>query len=276
VSNIERPLRLAAVGDNCVDILRPAGRRFIGGNAVNVAVQFASLGGVSAYFGAVGEDENGALTEQSLVRNRVDISRLARRALPTAYTQIDVAENGERSIGFEDFGACAGYVPDDDAMAALLGFDHVHIGWLDDGGAVRRYLAAAGISVSQDTTVNARPENLGVDGLSIAFASIDGSHDAARRAADALFARGARGVVVTRGSQGSSVFVNGSDADIPARPIVPVDTTGAGDSYIAGFLHALLSGASPDIAGEKAAALAAATCLHEGGFPQHPVEATDA
>lgn len=272
MSSIDRPPRLAAVGDNCVDILRPAGRRFIGGNAVNVAVQFASLRGVSAYFGAVGRDENGGLTEQSLVRNGVDISHLVRRALPTAYTRIDVAPNGERRIGFEDFGACAGYVPDEDAMAALLGFDHVHIGWLDDGGVVRRYLAAAGLSVSQDTTVNARPEDLGVEGLSIAFASIDGSHDAARRTADALFARGARGVVVTRGALGSSIFVNGSDADIPAHPIVPVDTTGAGDSYIAAFLHALLSGASPEVAGERAASLAAATCLHEGGFPQKPFE----
>ena len=273
MSSIDRHPRLAAVGDNCVDILRPSGRRFIGGNAVNVAVQFSALGGRSSYFGAIGDDENGTLTREALIGHRVDVTHLVRRPLPTAYTQIDVSPEGERSIGFEDFGACAGYAPDDDAMAALLSFDHVHIGWLDDGGAVRRRLSAAGRSVSQDITVNARPENLGVEGLSIVFSSIDGSHEDASRLAGDLFGRGARGVVVTRGARGSSVFVNGVSADLPARPIVPVDTTGAGDSYIAGFLHALLSGASPERAGEHGAACAAATCMHEGGFPQRPVDA---
>jgi len=272
VSSIDRRLRLAAVGDNCVDILRPGGHRFVGGNAVNVAVQFAALGGSSSYFGAVGADEDGALTERLLGRNGVDVSHLVRRPLPTAHTEIHVSENGERRIAFEDFGACAGYAPDEDAIAALLAFDHVHIGWLDDGGALRRRLAAAGRSVSQDITVNASAENLGVEGLAIAFAAIEGSHEAASRLADSLFAAGARGAVVTRGARGSSVFLDGAEAEIPVRPIVPVDTTGAGDSYIAAFLHGWLSGATPHAAGTAAAAHAARTCLHEGGFPQAPAD----
>lgn len=268
MSNIDQAPRLAAVGDNCVDVLRPAGRRLIGGNAVNVAVQFARLGGRSSYFGAVGQDDEGALTERLLRANGVDVDHLVRRSLPTAHTLIDVSPNGERRFVFEDFGACAGYAPDETSCAALLDYDHVHIGWLDDGGALRRRLVAAGRSVSQDVTVNAAPENLGVDGLSIAFASIDGSHEAAALMAQSLLGRGARNVVVTRGVQGSSVFIDGADASIPARVIRPVDTTGAGDSYIAAFLMARLSGASPEEAGRKAADHAAGTCLHEGGFPQ--------
>lgn len=268
MSSIDPPPRLAAVGDNCIDIFHPSGRRYVGGNAVNVAVQFARLGGVSSYFGAVGEDDNGALTCEVLERSGVDIGYLVRRPLPTARTEIDVLNNGERRLAFEDFGACAGYAPDAEAISALLAMDHVHIGWLDDGGAVRRRLAVAGRSVSQDITVNASPENLGVKGLSIAFASVDGSHRTASRLASSLINDGALGVVVMRGGRGSSVFLNGVEADIPTPLITPVDTTGAGDSYIAAFLHALFSGASPVAAGEHATAHAAATCMHEGGFPQ--------
>lgn len=268
MSNTDRTLRLAAVGDNCVDVLRPAGRRLIGGNAVNVAVQFARLGGRSAYFGAVGQDDEGALTERLLVAGGVDIDNLVRRSLPTAHTLIDVSSNGERHFVFEDFGACAGYAPDAASFAVLLDCDHVHIGWLDDGGDLRRRLTAAGRSVSQDVSVNARPENLGVEGLTIAFASIDGGHDAAVTLARDLLRRGARNAVVTRGADGSSVFLNGSSVSVPAHRIQPVDTTGAGDSYIAAFLFAHLAGASPEEAGKAAAEQAAGTCLHEGGFPQ--------
>ena len=268
MSSTDRQVRIAAVGDNCVDVLRPAGRRLIGGNAVNVAVQIARLGGRSGYFGAVGEDADGALTTRALARNGVDISHVVTRPLPTAYTLIDVADNGERRFAFEDFGACAGYAPDAQAVEALSRYDHVHIGWLDDGGALRRRLAAAGRSVSQDITVNATPENLGVDGLSVVFASLAGSHDDAGIFARGLMARGARNVVVTRGSAGSSVFIGGGGVSVAAVPVDPVDTTGAGDSYIAAFLFFYLAGVPADEAGRRAAERAARTCLHEGGFPQ--------
>jgi fructoselysine 6-kinase len=49
-----------------------------------------------------------------------------------------------------------------------------------------------------------------------------------------------------------------------------VDTTGADDSFIAGYLYGLVQGASTALclaAGHKQAAL---TCQHLGGFPQSP------
>lgn len=264
----EGPARLAAVGDNCVDVINPGARRFVGGNALNVAVHFARLGGRSAYFGAVGADEDGALVRRLLVENGVGVEHLVRRPLATAHTGIDIDSNGERRIASEDFGACVGYAPRDTDLRALLEADHVHIGWLDDRGALRRVLTAAGRSVSQDISVNAAPENLCVEGLSIAFVSAPGHHKAGVRLARSLFSQGARGVVVTRGAEGSSVFLDGFEAEIPAAPIQPVDTTGAGDSYIAAFLHWWLSGASPEQAGHAAAAHASRACLYEGGFPQ--------
>lgn len=264
----ERPARLAAVGDNCVDVINPGGRRLIGGNALNVAVQFARLGGRSAYFGAVGADEDGVRVRRLLVENGVGVEHLVRRSLATAHTGIDIDLSGERRIASEDFGACAGYAPSEADLRAVLEADHVHIGWLDDRGALRRRLAAAGRSVSQDISVNAAPDNLCVEGLSIAFASAPGGHADAIRLARLLFSQGAGGVVVTRGAGGSSVFLGGFEAEIPAAPVRPVDTTGAGDSYIAAFLHSWLSGVSPEQAGHAGAAHASRACLHEGGFPQ--------
>jgi fructoselysine 6-kinase len=262
---------VAVVGDNCIDlILPPIGQRLVGGNAVNVGVQLARLGAQVSYFGAVGRDSDGGLVADALRRNGVDLAYLVERDLPTARTTISVDAAGDRRFDHEDFGACDGYAPDGAAREALLGMDHVHIGWLNDGGALRGFLAAAGVPVSQDVSVNAAPEHLGVGGLAIAFAARAGSHAEARAFASGLTAAGARGVVVTRGAEGSSAFLPEGAAEAAARPVDPVDTTGAGDSYIAGFLFARLSGATVDEAAAAGARLAAETCRHSGGFPQAP------
>ncbi|MBN1888759.1 MAG: carbohydrate kinase [Thermoflexales bacterium] len=51
-------------------------------------------------------------------------------------------------------------------------------------------------------------------------------------------------VVFTMGSEGVLLSENGQVTHIPARPITVVDATGAGDSFWAGFLVALLDGNS--------------------------------
>ena len=111
---------------------------------------------------------------------------------------------------------------------------------------------------------------LGVDGLAIAFASAPGSHAEARAVAQTLLARGAHGVVVTRGALGSSAFLAAGEAEQAAFPIVPLDTTGAGDAYIAGFLMARLTRAGVAEAADAGARCAARACLHAGGFAQEP------
>jgi fructoselysine 6-kinase len=187
---------LVAVGDNCIDRLGGhANAVLVGGNAVNVAVQVARGGLRAAYAGAVGPrgEPDGDRVAAALAANGVDTRWLVRRATPTSVTEIDVDGTGERTIVKEDFGACAGWAPDDATRTALAQARHVHIGWLDDAGALRRSLAACGTPVSQDISVNATsPENIRPGGLSIVFASLPETRadEAANRAA-ALVAAGA-------------------------------------------------------------------------------------
>lgn len=266
--------RLATVGDNCIDVLRYAsdGRvvRRVGGNAVNVAVQATRAGAEVRYFGAVGPDEDGRLTREILMGQGVNVEGLRTRTGATSVTEIEVLPDGERRIGREDFGACRGYAPNAEDLVQLLRTDHVHIGWLDDGGDLRRALAARGLSVSQDLSVNAAPRHLGVEGLAIAFGSLAGPPGPAERLAREWLARGARLAVVTRGPDGATVADASGLWHVPAEPVEPVDTTGAGDSFIAGFLLARLRGASLPEAAHAGGRAARLTCLHEGGFPQGP------
>ena len=50
-------IKIACVGDNCVDFYDNTNEAFPGGNPVNVAVYVRRLGGESAYLGAVGTDD---------------------------------------------------------------------------------------------------------------------------------------------------------------------------------------------------------------------------
>ena len=266
----QRP-RLATVGDNCIDVLRYAdGRvaRRLGGNAVNVAVQAARAGAAVEYFGAVGDDEDGRFTLDVLAAQGVGIAGAVVRLVPTSVTEIDVMPDGERILLREDFGACRGYVPSPSDLERIFRADHVHIGWLDDGGALRRALAEHGRSVSQDLSVNAHPRDLGAEGLTVAFGSLAGPSEPAEALARNWLVQGAAMAVVTRGPGGATVVDRDGVWHIPAEPVVPVDTTGAGDSFIAAFLLARLGGASPEQAARAGVRTARLTCLHEGGFPQ--------
>ncbi|MBK1870614.1 PfkB family carbohydrate kinase [Aestuariivirga sp. YIM B02566] len=262
-------LEIAAVGDNCIDRFTGAERfSLVGGNAVNVAVQLCRLGRKAAYFGAVGTDAAGTRTVRILSQNGVDVDHV--RTVPgiTAYTEVARNEEGDRKFVHEEFGVVEDYRTDARDLAILKSARHVHIGWLNDDGALRMALAGAGISVSQDTSVNAEARNLGVAGLAIAFATSDGpSAEAAARARE-LIAAGARLVVITRGSRGSLASDGDTVVELPALPIDPVDTTGAGDAFIAGFLDARLKALPLLQCLEQGREIATRTCLHLGGFPQ--------
>jgi sugar/nucleoside kinase (ribokinase family) len=61
-------------------------------------------------------------------------------------------------------------------------------------------------------------------------------------------------VIIKRGSVGATAVRRGQRYDIASIPVMAVDTTGAGDCFNAGFVHAQLSG--NDLAGCLAAAVA--------------------
>ena len=263
--------RFAVVGDNCVDRFQPpVGQSLIGGNAVNVAVQLALLGHSSYYFGAVGRDLDGRRTRDLLAEKGVRVDHLQMREGMTAYTNIDITPSSDRVFAFEDFGVCRDYAPSDEDLAALTTMDHVHIGWIADGGDLRRRLAAAGVSVSQDLSVNNDPEHLGADSLTIVFGSAGEDRAGGEEMMRRFLADGARLAVVTRGAEGSVATDGTARVETGISPVTVVDTTGAGDSFIAGFLDGYLAGLDLKGCLDAGRDCAAKTCTHVGGFPQEP------
>ncbi|MGE3192093.1 MAG: PfkB family carbohydrate kinase [Microbacteriaceae bacterium] len=254
----------AVVGDNTID--RYVGHEeqdFVGGNAVNVAAQLALSGESVRYYGAVGDDADGDYIREGLRSAGVDVDGLVVLPGSTAVTRIRVDANGERAFEHEDFGVTAHYSPSPEQLREIASAAWVQLGMLPRAHRVRS--AIKGVRIGQDCAVSA-----GFSGLYVAFGSVGADGDAA------AFARRSRKggsmiSVVTRGSAGAVAFPRiGEPIAVSAAPARIVDTTGAGDSFIAGFISVAAQSGDLLEALNAGSRFAAATCAHRGGFPQEP------
>ena len=86
-----------------------------------------------------------------------------------------------------------------------------------------------------------------------------------------LAARGFRAGAVTCGADGVYLFDEASVSHVPAFDVTVTDTTGAGDAFTAGVIHAwVLDDLSLDEAGRFASALAALNCTVTGAHAAPP------
>lgn len=92
--------------------------------------------------------------------------------------------------------------------------------------------------------------------------------------AELLRPAGVTTLIVTHGAAGVELFHNGQHTFCPAAPVTAVDSTGAGDTFLAVFLASMLSrGAPPDLlALQHATAAAAITVSRTGTLNAFPGE----
>ena len=84
---------------------------------------------------------------------------------------------------------------------------------------------------------------------------------------------GAQVVVLTLGERGSVVFADAAAVRVPAAKVRAVDTTGAGDAFLGGFLAGLHAGLGFADAARLGNACGAACCEQLGAFPEQPERA---
>jgi fructoselysine 6-kinase len=238
-------IRIACVGDNCVDVYDGTGESYPGGNPVNVAVYIRRLGGSASYIGAVGGDAGGRMLLSALGERGVDVCRV--RVLPGATAVTHVSRvNGERIFGEYDEGVTADFRPSPEDVEFMCSHDLVVSGIWGHAEGCFGELRRRGIPVAFDCSEY--PEDAvsaaALKNTDIAFFSDDVSDDAALRGRiRAAAALGPAIVAATRGGRGSLVFDGENFHEGGITPCAVADTMGAGDSFIAGFLYARLGGA---------------------------------
>jgi ribokinase len=97
-------------------------------------------------------------------------------------------------------------------------------------------------------------------------ANLESARDAARR----LRQTGVGTVVLTLGGQGAFLIAEGQEEHVPAFPVKVVDTTAAGDAFVAGFAVAVASGQSLLEAVRFAAAAGSLATTTLGAQPSLP------
>ena len=236
-----------------------------GGAPANVACACAKLGIKSAFLGRVGKDMHGDFLVETLKDNGVDTSLIARdkKAFTTlAFVSLD--NQGERSFSFSRYKSADVNISEED-----IDFDSIknasvfHFGSLSLTDEPSKstcikcveFARENGVLVSYDPNyrpllweneATARAEMTSVlDLVDIIKVSDDeaklicGTEDL-EGAASFFHNKGIKIVLITLGSKGAFISIGNENIVVPTKSTNVVDTTGAGDSFLGGFLYKLL------------------------------------
>jgi ribokinase len=246
-----------------------------GGKGGNQAVAAARLGAEVVLVAALGDDDYGRQARADLERERVDTRLVGTVPDATGVAVVLVDETAENLIALAP-GANAVLSPDavtaaltglTDGPVVLLGGLEVPLACVDAAAAVA---AARGwMFVVNPAPAVPLPESLlrRIDVLTPNAGELGVVADAG---AAALLEAGVGAVVVTRGAAGALVLDRAGELAVPAPPVEPVDTTGAGDCFSGTLACALGSGLTlPDAVrlAVTAASLSTRASGARTGFP---------
>jgi len=267
---------LLCIGDNVVDLYLDRGVFFPGGNALNVAV-LARRFGLSdvTYMGIIGNDREGDHVRACMEAEGLPTAHLRRVEGPNGKAQVTHDAQGDRVFVASNRGGIRRKLMlrmDEDDLALIAATGHVHSSCFSYLEPELPHIRAAARGVSFDFSTLHDPDYLAqvCPHVTTAFLSGQGLDDAGVSALiDQVRGLGPDTVCVTRGEQGA-VWVRGQTRI--EQPIVParvVDTMGAGDAFIAGYLVGTLRGDTPEQVLPYAACCAAKACGWEGawGYP---------
>lgn len=285
--------RIVCIGEGMLELSRDGGgwRLGYGGDTLNTAIHLARAGHDVAYLTALGSDAFSEDLKRRWQTEGLDTSLILTHPTRQAgLYAIDTDAVGERSFTYwrdssaarEMFAlpgvAAAGMAAE---RADLVYFSLISLAILPPEGRERLLaLARSARRVAFDGNYrprlwasarearNTRDAAIALAGIGLPTqddeAALSGAADAEATARH-WQALGCEETVVKLGKQGA--LLPGGGVVAPERPLTPVDTSGAGDAFNAGYLSARLEGASIAEAARAGHALAGWTIMRPGAIP---------
>jgi sugar/nucleoside kinase (ribokinase family) len=221
-----------------------------GGSASNTSVALARLGCNVGFIGKVGHDELGSFYSDDLTNNNVT-PHLLKSDLPSGRCNVLISTDSERTMATY-LGAAVTLSAEDLNIETFKQYDILHI----EGYLVQNYdlitragqlAKEAGLMVSIDlASYNIVAENINflqdfvAKYVDIVFANEEEATAFTKLPAEQAvhaIAQQASLAIVKVGAKGSYIKQGDTLLHIPAEKVKPIDTTGAGDVYAAGFLY---------------------------------------
>ena len=259
-----------------------------GGSVANAISGAGSLGLRTAFIGRVNDDTLGKFYARSMIDGGTDFVNdpVGGGDLPTSRSMIFVSPDGERSMNTylgisTDVGPAD--VPDEVASAARIMFlegylfdkDQGKQAFLEASRLTRAAGGMAGIAISDPFCVDRhRADFLRMIGDELDFVIGNEAEIRSLFETDDLEAALERtaqmcGIVVcTRSGDGVTLIRDGQRVDVPVQKVTPVDATGAGDQFAAGFLYGLATGRDLETCGHMGNLCAAEVISHVGPRPE--------
>lgn len=264
-----------------------------GGSVANTVAGAGTLGLKTAFIGRVRDDELGQFYAKAMTDIGIDFvnAPVAEGENPTSRCMIFVTPDGERSLNTY-LGISTGLTSDDVPQSVtsktklmfLEGylFDH------DAGKTAFREAARAatagggmaGIAISDPFCVERHRDDfldliendlgyvIGNEAEIRALWETDDTEVALAKTADICPL-----VVCTRSGDGVTLIRGEERVDVPVEKVVPVDATGAGDQFAAGFLYGLATGRDLETCGRMGNICAGEVIRHIGPRPQTDIMA---
>ncbi|OYT40173.1 MAG: phosphofructokinase [Desulfurococcales archaeon ex4484_58] len=228
-------------------------RRGVGGSAANVAIAVKRLGLNSGVIGKIGFDNFGRIAVDDLLREKIDISGLKISLTTTTGFSVVVRDSRGRIVIYGFKGAAEELLPNDLSVDLVSKTKYLHIASLRLDTTIKAIELAREYNVKVSWDPGRRLSVLGyrklekiINSINILFANekeiqnITGIRDY-REASKYLIDKGPEIIIVKRGDKGVYVLTSEKEYIQPACPVETiVDTTGAGDSFAAGFLSGLI------------------------------------
>lgn len=230
----------------------------LGSSSAIVAHNLAAIGSRVGFQSRIGDDPLGTIALERLQQSGVDTSHV-RRAPGSTTTGLTVILHHSKWRNILTYmGTIAELTFDDLDLEYLSDSRHFHLSsyFLQRGlqprlGELLQYMKSKGLTTSLDT--NDDPDDRW-DGLREIYPLVDvllpNEREACRlaetddlEAAVSKLSECVPLLVVKLGPQGAMALRGKQRVVIPAKPVTPIDTVGAGDSFDAGFLHQYVRGA---------------------------------
>ncbi|HLO49510.1 MAG TPA: carbohydrate kinase [Kamptonema sp.] len=237
-----------------------------GGAPANVACALTKLGTKAGFIGAVGADELGNSLVQLLEEVGVDTTGVQRHpSAPTREVYVLRSESGDRTFAgfgklntteFADTHLQAAQIPEvlfENAEFLVLGT--LELAYPDSRAAIARAIKLAEqydvkivLDINWRSVFWPNPEPAKqlikelfkkVDFLKLSEEEAEWLFDTTDAGAITYRLDSVEGAIVTAGEAGCSYCISQNEGKLPAFKVDVADTTGAGDCFVAGFIHQL-------------------------------------
>jgi len=266
----------------------------IGGAESNVAIGVARLGRPAVWIGRVGDDGIGRRVLRELRAEGVTADAVVDPEACTGLMLKETPTAGSTRVLYYRAGSAGSRLDVADldldriAAAGVLHVTGITLALSDSAEAAVLAAvdaaAAAGVPVSFDVNYRAAlwrdrdPRAIYrrvAERSAIVFAGADEAELLVGTGSPAALAAriadlGPTQAIVRLGEAGCVASIDGKALVAPAEPITPLDTVGAGDAFVAGYLVALLDGLAPAARLHQAARCGAFACLGPGDWESLP------